>query len=203
MALLQRSFKIVSVLRNQRGFTIWLTGISASGKTTIALELEKELLCNRRAAAYVLDGDSIRCGLNRDLDFSEQGRKESIRRVAEVAKLFARSTCIAIVSFISPFREGREAARQIHKEPNPEGTTSLPFVEVFVDIPLEVAKQRDPKGLYKKAQEGAIEEFTGVSAPYETPQTPEVHIRSDELSIQEVVGKILAYLDARKYFPHQ
>ncbi|KAL2002219.1 hypothetical protein VTN02DRAFT_398 [Thermoascus thermophilus] len=188
-------------LRNQRGLTIWLTGLSASGKSTIAVELEHQLLRDRRIAAYRLDGDNVRFGLNKDLGFSERDRNENIRRIAEVAKLFADSACVAITSFISPYRADRDQARQLHEAPAPGESAGLPFVEVYVDVPIEVAEQRDPKGLYKKAREGVIKEFTGISAPYEAPIKPEIHIRNDGISVQEAVRQIIAYLDEKGYLP--
>ncbi|KAL1996772.1 hypothetical protein VTN49DRAFT_7637 [Thermomyces lanuginosus] len=192
-----------SALRGQRGLTIWLTGLSASGKSTIAVELEHQLLRDRGVAAYRLDGDNIRFGLNKDLGFSEKDRNENIRRIAEVAKLFADSATVAITSFISPYRADRDMARRLHEEPThgAEEQGGLPFVEVFVDVPVEVAEKRDPKGLYKKAREGIIKEFTGVSAPYEPPLNPEVHIRNVDISVQDAVKKIVDYLDEKGYLP--
>ncbi|KAJ5587612.1 uncharacterized protein N7459_003377 [Penicillium hispanicum] len=190
-----------STLRNQRGLTIWLTGLSASGKSTLAVELEHQLLRDRGVAAYRLDGDNIRFGLNKDLGFSEADRNENIRRIAEVAKLFADSAAIAITSFISPYRKDRDTARQLHEVATPGEATGLPFVEVYVDVPVEVAEQRDPKGLYKKAREGVIKEFTGISAPYEAPANPEVHIKNHETPIQEAVKQIIDYMDSKGYLP--
>lgn len=189
-----------SALRHQRGLTIWLTGLSASGKSTIAVELEHQLL-QRGVAAYRLDGDNIRFGLNKDLGFSEKDRNENIRRIAEVAKLFADSATIAITSFISPYRADRDTARQLHEVPTPGEESGLPFVEVYVDVPVEVAEQRDPKGLYKKAREGVIKEFTGISAPYEAPLKPEVHIKNHEVSVQDAVKQIIDYLEEKDYLP--
>ncbi|WEW55842.1 Adenylyl-sulfate kinase [Emydomyces testavorans] len=192
-------------LRGQRGLTIWFTGLSASGKSTIAVELEHYLIAERGVAAYRLDGDNIRFGLNKDLGFSEADRNENIRRIAEVAKLFADSNTIALTSFISPYRKDRDMARALHEAPThggPEGQEEgLPFVEVYVDVPVEVAEQRDPKGLYKKAREGVIKDFTGISAPYEEPLKPEVHIRNHELPVTEAVKQIVAYLDEKGYLP--
>ncbi|KAI9928843.1 hypothetical protein ASPWEDRAFT_347579 [Aspergillus wentii DTO 134E9] len=190
-----------SQLRNQRGLTIWLTGLSASGKSTLAVELERQLLHDRGVHAYRLDGDNVRFGLNKDLGFSEKDRNENIRRIAEVAKLFADSASIAITSFISPYKADRATARQLHEVPTPGEETGLPFVEVHVDVPVEVAEQRDPKGLYKKAREGVIKEFTGISAPYEAPEKPEVYIDNHNTPIQEAVGQIIAYLDKQGYLP--
>ncbi|KAF2460972.1 Adenylylsulfate kinase-domain-containing protein [Lineolata rhizophorae] len=180
--------------RKQRGFTIWFTGLSASGKSTIATALEQHLL-HLGYAAYRLDGDNVRFGLNKDLGFSERDRNENIRRIAEVAKLFADSSTIAITSFISPYRADRNTARELHAAATPHGDDPLAFVEVFVDIPVKEAEKRDPKGLYKKARAGEIKEFTGISAPYEAPESPEVHIRSEKTTVEEGVGQIMNYLD--------
>ncbi|KAJ2810094.1 Adenylyl-sulfate kinase [Coemansia furcata] len=177
------------LLKHKPGLTIWFTGLSASGKSTIASALEQHLL-HRGINAYRLDGDNIRFGLNKNLGFSPEDRTENIRRIAEVSKLFADSAAIAITSFISPYRSDRDSARQLHKE------AGIPFVEVFADLPVEIAEQRDPKGLYKKARAGEIKEFTGISAPYEAPESPEVHIRTDQNTIAEAVERIIAYLEA-------
>ncbi|KAF2260819.1 adenylyl-sulfate kinase [Lojkania enalia] len=183
--------------RKQRGFTIWFTGLSASGKSTIATALEQHLL-HLGHAAYRLDGDNVRFGLNKDLGFSEKDRNENIRRIAEVAKLFADSSTIAITSFISPYRSDRATARALHAAPssNPDDEP-LAFIEVFVDIPLEEAEKRDPKGLYKKAREGKIPEFTGISAPYEEPENPEIKIRSHETTVEDAVREIVEFLEGR------
>lgn len=180
-----------SELINQTGATIWLTGLSASGKSTIACALE-QLLLKEKINSYRLDGDNIRFGLNKDLGFSEADRVENIRRISEVSKLFADSCSIAIASFISPYREDRDKARELHAKSN------LPFIEVFVDVPLTVAEQRDPKGLYKKAREGVIKDFTGISAPYEIPVKPEIHIKTDLLTVEESALKIYNFLKEQK-----
>lgn len=168
--------KVSSVERQrilgQKPMTIWLTGLSASGKTTLAFELERRLLAAGKVA-YVLDGDNVRHGLSRDLDFSPSSRSENIRRVAEVARLFNDAGLIVVTAFISPYREDRAVARAI--------IGASGFAEVFVDSPLAVCEQRDPKGLYRKARSGGISEFTGVSAPYERPELPELHLRTDQL----------------------
>ena len=135
----------------------------------------------------------MRFGLNRDLGFSERDRNENIRRIAEVAKLFADSSTIALTSFISPYRADRKSARELHAA---AAQAPLPFVEVWVDIPVEEAEKRDPKGLYKKARAGEIKDFTGVSAPYEHPEHPEIHIRTDQLSVEQAVVRIVDYLSA-------
>jgi bifunctional enzyme CysN/CysC len=164
---------------------IWLTGLSGAGKSTIATELERELF-NMGKQAYVLDGDNIRHGLCSDLAFAPQDRKENIRRVGEVAKLFVDAGIICVTAFISPYRSDRDLVRAII----PEGQ----FMEVFVNAPLEVCEQRDVKGLYAKARAQEIKEFTGVSAPYESPLKPELELRTDQLTIQESVAKILEFL---------
>jgi len=179
-------------LRKQRGFTVWFTGLSASGKSTVATALEQHLL-HLGLAAYRLDGDNVRFGLNKDLGFSEADRNENIRRIGEVAKLFADSSTIALTSFISPYRSDRQIAREIHGKT--QGTDEpIPFIEVFVDIPVEVAEQRDPKGLYKKARAGEIPNFTGISAPYEAPENAEIHIHTDKSTVEECVAQITKYL---------
>ncbi|KAK0100567.1 Adenylyl-sulfate kinase [Cadophora gregata] len=189
-------------LRKQRGFTIWFTGLSASGKSTVATALEQHLL-HLNLAAYRLDGDNVRFGLNKDLGFSEKDRNENIRRIAEVAKLFADSSTIVLTSFISPYIADRKIARDLHvsASASQDGDDAIPFIEVFVDIPVEVAEKRDPKGLYKKARAGEIPNFTGISAPYEKPEDPEIHIKTDELSIEECVVKIVEYLKSKSLLP--
>jgi len=174
-------------LLEQKGCTVWLTGLSASGKSTIACALEQHLL-HLKKYAFRLDGDNIRFGLNKDLGFDEKSRNENIRRIAEVSKLFASSTCITITAFISPYIDDRAAARLLHAE------AGLGFIEVFVDAPLNVVEERDPKGLYKKAKAGLIKEFTGISAPYEPPERPELHLRTDILDVQNCVKAIAQYL---------
>lgn len=149
-------------------------------------------------AAYRLDGDNVRFGLNKDLGFSEKDRNENIRRIAEVAKLFADSATVAITSFISPYRADREVARKLHEASGQAGGDEpLAFVEVYVDIPIEVAEKRDPKGLYKKARAGEIKDFTGISAPYEAPEKPEVVIHTHKESVEESVAIIVKYLQEK------
>ncbi|PFH46838.1 hypothetical protein AMATHDRAFT_82419 [Amanita thiersii Skay4041] len=176
-----------TALLGQKGVTIWLTGLSASGKSTIACALERHLLQSRKYS-YRLDGDNIRFGLNKDLGFDEQSRNENIRRIGEVSRLFTDSGCITITAFISPYRADRDRARQLHTD------SSLPFIEVFVDVPLEVAEARDPKGLYKKARAGEIRDFTGISAPYEIPFSPEIHVKAHETGVEDIVDRIVGYL---------
>lgn len=183
--------------RGQKGFTVWFTGLSASGKSTVATALEQHLL-HLGLSAYRLDGDNVRFGLNRDLGFSEKDRNENIRRIAEVAKLFADASTIALTSFISPYRADRDVARALHAQTASAGASAadepLAFVEVYVDIPLAVAEQRDPKGLYKKARAGEIKDFTGISAPYEAPLQPEITVRTHEQTVEQSVAQIVAYL---------
>jgi bifunctional enzyme CysN/CysC len=167
------------------GYIVWLTGLSGAGKSTIATEIERELF-NMGKQAYVLDGDNIRHGLCSDLAFSPQDRKENIRRVGEVAKLFVDSGFICITAFISPYRSDRELVRQMVLEGQ--------FIEVFVNAPLEVCEKRDPKGLYAKARANEVREFTGISAPYEPPASAELELRTDQMSVSEAVTRILDYL---------
>jgi len=179
-------------LLSQKGATIWLTGLSASGKSTIACALEQHLL-HLHKFTFRLDGDNVRFGLNKDLGFDEQSRNENIRRIAEVSKLFADASCIAITAFISPYRVDRDLARKLHD------MASLPFIEVFIDAPLEVVEARDPKGLYKKARAGEIKDFTGISAPYEAPHSPEIHIKTHEVEVTEAVRIITEFLTTHGY----
>ncbi len=177
-------------LLNQKGVTVWMTGLSASGKSTIAVILEQMLL-HQKKHAYRLDGDNIRMGLNKNLGFSEEDRAENIRRIGEVAKLFTDSGTITICSFISPYRKDRDAVRASSKPGE--------FVEVYVHVPLEMAEQRDPKGLYKKARaalaSGKGMGFTGVDDPYEAPEKPEILIETEKQSAEESAKQILAYLE--------
>jgi len=169
----------------QKGLIIWFTGLSGSGKSTIAIELEKGL--HRKGFfTYLLDGDNIRHGLNSDLSFSKEDREENIRRIGEVACLFLDAGLITIVSFISPYRKDRERIR--------EKTGEGRFIEVFVDCPLEICEKRDVKGLYKLARKGKITDFTGISAPYEKPEHSEITIHSSEDSVDESVEKIMSYM---------
>jgi bifunctional enzyme CysN/CysC len=172
----------------QKAATIWLTGLSASGKSTLAFELERRILAAGHAC-YVLDGDNIRHGLNRDLDFSPSARSENIRRVAEVARLFNDAGVIVITAFISPYRGDRELARQT--------VGAGQFAEVFVDAPLEVCERRDPRGLYAKARAGAISDFTGVSAPYEAPEAPQLRLQTDQLDPGAAVDLLLEFVAGR------
>ena len=181
--------KVTALQRERRnghpGFVVWLTGLSGSGKSSIATELERELF-NLGKQAYVLDGDNIRHGLCSDLAFAPQDRRENIRRVGEVAKLFADAGLICITAFISPYRSDRDLVRSMVLDGR--------FIEVFVDAPLDICEQRDPKGLYAKARANEIKEFTGISAPYEPPTKPELHLHTDQSSVAEAVAQILDYL---------
>ncbi len=179
-------------ISGHKACTIWMTGLPASGKSTLAVALEKALWA-RGIHAYVLDGDNIRHGLNKDLGFSPADRNENIRRIGEVAKLFTVAGVINVTAFISPYRTDRDQARRIMADGE--------FVEVFVDCPVSVCEQRDPKGHYKKARAGEIGEFTGVSAPYEAPLHPEIVVHTDRQSEDECVQTILTYLEERGYVP--
>jgi bifunctional enzyme CysN/CysC len=170
--------------RASQGATLWFTGLSGSGKSSVAVEVERRLVASGRPA-YVLDGDNLRHGLNSNLGFSPDDRKENVRRVAEVAKLMADAGVVVLVSLVSPYRADRDAAREIHKE------AGLPFYEVFVDVPLEIAEARDPKGLYAKARAGEIPDFTGVSAPYEAPLSPDLLLRSNEADVNALASVVL------------
>lgn len=181
-------------LSGHRGFTIWFTGLSASGKSTLAVAME-EALYEHGCHAYVLDGDNVRHGLNSNLGFSPEDRTENIRRIAEVAKLFRDAGVISLTAFISPYRSDRESARKLAEAEHDA------FIEVFVDCPLDVCEQRDPKGMYKKARAGVIADFTGINAPYEPPERPEVHLRTDQLTVGECVHAIMDYLMRHNYIP--
>ena len=172
----------------QRGVTIWLTGLSGSGKSTIAVAAEKVLL-ERGRAAYVLDGDNVRHGLNKNLGFSPEDRTENIRRIGEVAKLFTEAGIITLTSFISPYRSDRDAVREIME--------AGAFIEVLVDASVETCESRDVKGLYKKARAGEIPEFTGISAPYEAPEKPELVLDTNSQSVEESVGSLIRFLEEK------
>ena len=177
-------------LTGQKGATLWMTGLSASGKSTVAVALEQTLL-KMGVNCYRLDGDNVRHGLNKNLGFSAEDRAENIRRIGEVAKLFADSTCIAITSFISPYAADRDNVRQLHED------AGVPFLEIYVSCPLEVAEQRDPKGLYKKARAGEIKGFTGIDDPYEAPTRAELELPTDKLSVEDSVKQSLQLLADR------
>ena len=176
-----------AALLKQKGATIWFTGLSGSGKSTIAFTLEHALV-QRGTLAYVLDGDNIRHGLNKNLGFSAADREENIRRIGEVAKLFADCGVITMTSFISPYRKDRDLVRAIHTE------AGLPFLEIHVATPIETCEQRDPKGLYKKARAGQLKNFTGIDDPYEEPARPELVIDATSTSPQQAAVTIIDYL---------
>ncbi len=179
-------------LLNQKGCVIWFTGLSGSGKSTLALEVESKLH-QRGHLTYVLDGDNVRHGLNKNLGFSPEDREENIRRIGEVAKLFNDAGVIAMTAFISPYRADRDNARELLDEGR--------FVEVFVDCPLEVCEARDTKGLYQKARAGEIKEFTGISAPYEAPSQPELTVNTDSLTLNECTERVIALLENKGLIP--
>ena len=179
-----------SKLKNQKPCILWFTGLSGSGKSTIANAVEAKLL-ELQKHTYLLDGDNIRMGLNKGLTFSDEDRVENIRRIGEVAKLFVDSGLIVLTAFISPFVKERDSVRELMQEGE--------FIEVFVDTPLEVCESRDPKGLYKKARSGDIPNFTGISSPYEAPNKAEIHIKTDKLSIEEAVDQIINFLETKGY----
>ncbi len=166
------------------GCTLWLTGLSGSGKSTVAVELEK-MLIQRGVLAYRLDGDNVRHGLNANLGFGADDRKENIRRIGQVAKLFADAGVVTISSFISPYQNDRDQVREIHED------AGLKFLEVFINTPIEICEQRDPKGLYKKARAGEIKGFTGIDDPYETPVKPEIEVKTSDLSIEQCANYLV------------
>jgi len=177
-----------SRLLGQKGCTLWFTGLSGSGKSTIAFTLEHALV-QRDRLAYVLDGDNIRHGLNKNLGFSAADREENIRRIGEVAKLFADCGIITMTSFISPYRKDRDTVRALHAE------GKLPFIEIHVNTPIVTCEQRDPKGLYKKARAGQLKGFTGIDDPYEGPLKPELTIDATNTSPQQAALTLLEYLE--------
>lgn len=176
-------------LLKQKGAVIWFTGLSGSGKSTVANELAYKLH-ELGKFSYVLDGDNVRHGLNKDLGFSPEDRNENIRRISEVAHLFADSGVLTITAFISPYAKFRDFCRELVGDR---------FIEVYAKAPLETCEQRDPKGLYKKARDGVIKEFTGISAPYEEPEHPEVIVNTDEESVEESADKVLTLLQEKGF----
>jgi adenylylsulfate kinase len=173
-----------------RGATLWFTGLSGSGKSTVAVELEG-VLNEMGVLAYRLDGDNVRMGINKNLGFSAEDRTENIRRIGEVAKLFVDAGVIALSSFISPYAADRDQVRALHE------AAGMDFIEVYVDCSLAAAESRDPKGLYKKARAGEIKNFTGIDDPYEAPARPEIHLHSDQQTLAEEVDQILTVLRKR------
>lgn len=176
-------------VKGQKACLVWLTGLPSSGKSTIAHGLE-HFLNNKGAHTYVLDGDNIRHGLNKNLGFSKEDREENIRRIGEVAKLFVDAGLLVIAAFISPYKKDRDMVRNL----------VLPgeFIEAYVKCPVSICKERDPKGLYKKALAGEIQKFTGVSDPYEEPLDPEIELMTDKTNVKECVAKIVTYLELNK-----
>jgi len=181
-------------LLETQGATLWFTGLSGSGKSTVAAALEKCLL-EKGIRAYRLDGDNIRHGLNQDLGFSPEDRRENIRRIGEVSTLLADSGCLVLTSFISPYRSDRAQVREKHEK------AEIPFLEVFVDTPLEVCESRDPKGLYVKARAGQISDFTGISAPYEAPEAPEIHLKAGADTVEQLAQSCLIKLQTLGLIP--
>jgi len=179
-----------------RGCTVWFTGLSGAGKSTLSMKME-EYLCSKGIPSYSLDGDNIRHGLNKDLGFSPNDREENIRRIGEVAKLFADAGVVCLVSFISPYRKDRLSARRVHKKSN------LPFIEVYVDTPLGVCEGRDVKGLYRKARRGEIKGFTGIDSPYEPPENPEVVVKTAEYEVSECMMQVVKELMERDILPYE
>lgn len=177
-------------LNGHKGAVLWFTGLSGCGKSTISNAVDR-LLHDRGIHTYVLDGDNIRMGLNKNLGFAPDDRKENIRRIGEVARLFCESGTIVLTSFISPYKEDREQARKIIGEGR--------FLEVYVDASLETCESRDPKGLYKKARSGEIKEFTGVNAPYEAPENCEIHLDSDAKGVAELANEVVTHLESEGF----
>ena len=179
-----------SILKKQKPCILWFTGLSGSGKSTVANAVENQLYAMKKHT-YLLDGDNVRQGLNKGLSFSEEDRVENIRRVGEVANLFCDAGLVVVTAFISPFAEDRQMVRDMAMQGQ--------FVEVFIDAPLEICEQRDPKGLYKKARAGEIKDFTGIDSPYDVPVKPELHVVNDGISIEEAATQVVDYLKNNAY----
>src|SRR5690606_21609242 len=177
-------------LLGQKGATLWFTGRSGSGKSTVAVALEK-LLLERGKLAYRLDGDNVRLGINKNLGFSAEDRTENIRRIGEISKLFVDTGVVVLSSFVSPYRADRDLVRELHQR------AGMEFIEVYLDVPLAEAEKRDPKGLYKKARAGEIKNFTGIDDPYEAPLAAELVLKSDEMSLQEEIAALVDLLEQR------
>ncbi len=176
--------------KNQKPVVLWFTGLSGSGKSTVANAVESKLLFLNKHS-YLLDGDNVRHGLNKDLGFSDEDRVENIRRIGEVARLFIDSGAIVLTAFISPFVSDRAQVRAL--------LPKTQFLEVFIDTPIEVCEARDPKGLYKKARAGEIKNFTGIDSAYEAPESPEIHIKTAELSVEECAEQVILALQDKGY----
>ena len=181
-------------LLGQNGATIWFTGLSGSGKSTVAVALEK-VLHGQGKLSYRLDGDNVRLGINKNLGFSAEDRAENIRRIGEIAKLFVDTGVIVLSSFVSPYRADRDLVRKLHED------AGMAFIEVYVEVPLAEAEKRDPKGLYKKARAGLIKNFTGIDDPYEAPEAPELVLHTDQMSLQDEVQALLSLLQQRGILP--
>lgn len=176
-------------VNKHQSFVLWFTGLSGSGKSTIANEVEKELF-QKGYLTYALDGDNIRNGINNDLGFTPEDRKENLRRIAEVAKLFVDAGIITLAAFISPTHKDRMGIKNIIGKEN--------FYEIYIDTPLEICEQRDPKGLYKKARLGEIKNFTGIDAPYEPPENPDLHIKTADTPLESCVKKVITFVEQMK-----
>lgn len=176
-------------VNKHQSFVLWFTGLSGSGKSTIANEVEKELF-QKGYLTYALDGDNIRNGINKDLGFTPEDRKENLRRIAEVAKLFVDAGIITLAAFISPTLKDRKRIKNIIGKEN--------FYEIYIDTPLEICEQRDPKGLYKKARAGEIKNFTGIDAPYEPPENPDLHIKTANAPLESCVKKVITFVEQKK-----
>lgn len=179
-----------SQIKDQKPCILWFTGLSGSGKSTIANAVESRLL-ELKKHTYLLDGDNIRMGLNKGLTFTDEDRIENIRRIGEVSRLFVEAGTIVLTAFISPFQKERDTVRSLVKKNE--------FIEVFIDTPLEVCESRDPKELYQKARKGEIPNFTGISSPYEAPTKPDIHIVNDETTIENIAQQIIDYLRDKGY----
>jgi adenylylsulfate kinase len=179
-----------AALKGQKPCILWFTGLSGSGKSTVANAVESKLF-ELKKHTYLLDGDNVRMGLNKGLTFSDKDRVENIRRIGEVSKLFVDAGTIVLTAFISPFQKERDAVRALVEEDE--------FIEVFIDTPLAICESRDPKGLYEKARKGEIANFTGISSPYEAPNKPEIHVKTENISIDESALQIVKYLEEKGY----
>lgn len=182
--------KYRSAQKQQQSCVLWFTGLSGSGKSTIAGAVEQKL-AELNKHTYLLDGDNVRHGLCKDLAFTDEDRVENIRRVAEISKLFVDSGQIVLTAFISPFTSDRNMVRELLEQSE--------FIEVFIDTPIEICESRDPKGLYKKARQGEIKNFTGIDSSYDIPANPEIHIKTNELTIEQCTDQVISYLQSNHY----